>query len=225
MVSKHHYDKISLSKRELGRIYKRLQHVTQLNLRLHLPNCSSVDPYRIDVENALNAHLAQTFDRARYALVVDGMDLEEANLSIESVLALAPHIEVEPYDPGLDAKLRNVLQQLEDLTVQVTRLRRELPLQARDAYEQLVATAEQELKGLLDKEIGADASEASAETDANGDPHIPPDVLSDLNQAIANLSHVRKTLPVQENIIRAHNQVYDFLLDYYNRQKLAQDPE
>lgn len=212
MVSKHHYSKILISKQELATVYKLLKKATEDKLRLHLPKCSAVDPYRVEVENILNRHLAEILADAKYALIVDGIDLEEADVSIQSILTLEPYVQVEPFDPSLDTKLRNVLQEVEDRTIQVTRLRRELPLQARDAYEQLVYTADQELKATFKDE------------ETLADPLCPPldgEISTNFQKTISNLSHIHDNLPVLENKIKLYNQVYDFLVDVYNRQNHA----
>lgn len=209
MVSKHHYPKIALSKQELSKLFKLLKKVLEDKLQLHLPKCGAVDPHRVEVENILNQHLAEILDDVKCSLLVDGIDLEEENMSIPSILALEPYVQVEPYDPELNIKLNDVLREIENQTISITSLRREIPLQTSDAYEQLVITADEEVKAAL----------GEAEI-----PAMPPcspldaQVTTNYQEAIKNLSHVHDNLPVLENKIKSYNQVYDFLVSVYNQQ-------
>lgn len=211
MIAKNHYSKILLSKQELTKVYKTLKQEAETKLLLHLPNCSTDDPYRIDVENVLQEHLSEVFESAKLALIVDGVDLEKENVSIEDFLAVEPHIETVPYDPSINLQLRLILQKVEAKTHQVTRLRRELPFQARDAYEQLIASADREYSAILEKaDLGA-ADEIEIVDEAL--------ILKDYSSAIDNLCEVRKLLPMQQQRVSSYNQVIDFLANLYEAQK------
>lgn len=207
MAAKDHYAKILLSKQQLIDVYKQLKRALETKLLLHLPNCSTHDPYRIEVENVLNEHLTDVLNSTKDALIVDGIDLGEHNISIEEILALESHVEVAPYDPSLNLKLRLVLQEVETQTTKVTRLRRELPLQAKDAYEHLISTADQELKSYVE------------ELDLPVPPSYTLNPQSEesksLGESIINLCEIRKSLPLQESKIRAFNQVVEFLGKVY----------
>lgn len=162
IMSANHYQKILLSKQDLAYLY--LQFVAAANAKIshHLPASDSLDPLRIEVENIVNNHLGEAFEMAKLAFVVDGHDLGELAVSVHELLALRPSEEVVPFDTELNTRLRAVIQQVERETTEVTRLRRELPQQARDAYEALVSATDAEVTAMI-KEMEKKTMEKGAE--------------------------------------------------------------
>lgn len=217
-MSAQHYDKIVLSKQDLAHLYRQFLVASQAKILQHLPVSDRLDPLRVDVENIVNDNLAAAFELAKLAFIVDGRDLAEENVLIRDILALQPLEEVVPFDTELNQKLRAVIQLVEQETTEVTRLRRELPQQTRDAYESLVAGTDQEVTAII-KELGEDESAnvevpSMEETIPNSDA-----IVGDLEESIRVLTGLKNSLPNQRAHLDSLDQTIRFLEDNYKRQE------
>lgn len=217
-MSAQHYDKIVLSKQDLAHLYRQFLAASRAKILHHLPVSDRLDPLRVEVENIVNDHLAAAFEMAKLAFIVDGRDLAEENVLIRDILALQPLEEVVPFDTELNQKLRSVIQLVEKETTEVTRLRRELPQQARDAYESLVAATDHEvtsiIKELADSDLGDLEVPSMEETIPNGDA-----IVADLEESVRVLAGLKSALPNQRAQLDSLDQTIRFLEDNYRRQQ------
>lgn len=218
MSANQHYEKISLTKQDLSHVYKQFVISAQKKIKHHLPVSDSHDPLQIEVENIVNEHLAQVFEMAKSALFVDGHDLGEESILIKDLLSLKPTEEVMPFDAELNQKLRLVIQEVERETTEVTRLRRELPQQAKDAYESLVTNTDYEVTALIkeltrdDMEVPNLPRESEIIPDANG-------ITSELLESVRNLYALKTGLSKQKAQLDSLNHTIQFLEESYSNQE------
>lgn len=218
MSANQHYEKISLTKQDLSHVYKQFVLSAQKKIRHHLPVSDSHDPLQIEVENIVNEHLAQVFEMAKSALYVDGHDLGEESIMISDLLSLKPTEEVMPFDTELNQRLRLVIQQVERETTEVTRLRRELPQQAKDAYESLVTNTDFEVTALI-KELTQDEMDPQ---NLPSESEIIPnasEITSELLESIRNLYALKTGLSKQKAQLTSLNHTIQFLEESYSKQE------
>lgn len=216
-MSSQHYEKILLTKQDLAHVYKQFVYAAQTKIRHHLPGSDSHDPLKIEVENIVNDYLAQVFEMAKHALVVDGQDLGSSEVSIKELLSLTPTEEVVPFDAEVNQRLRSVIQAVEKETTEVTRLRRELPQQARDAYEQLVAATDQEVTAVI-AELGESDALAELPTYDETVPHSA-EIVDELLASVDALHRLKSLLPRQKAQLASLSQTIQFLEDSYKKQQ------
>lgn len=222
MSANQHYEKITLTKQDLSYVYKQFVLSAQRKIKQHLPVSDSHDPLQIEVENIVNEHLAQVFEMAKSAFFVDGHDLGEENIMIKDVLSLKPTEEVMPFDAELNQKLRLVIQGVEKETTEVTKLRRELPQQAKDAYESLVANTDYEVTTLIkdltqgDEEMPSLPSVEEIIPEAN-------EITSELLESIRNLYTLKTSLSKQKAQLDSLDHTIQFIEDSHTKQKREEE--
>lgn len=218
MSASQHYEKISLSKQDLSHVYKQFILSTQRKIRHYLPASDNHDPLLIEVENIVIEHLAQVFEMAKSALIVDGHDLGEENIMIKDLLSLQPTEEVVPFDAELNQKLRSVIQQVEKKTTEVTRFRRELPQRAKDAYESIVTNTDYEVTALI-KEFTPEDDELQ---ELPSDQEIIPnseEITNELLESVKNLYSLKTGLSKQKAQLDSLNHTIQFLEESYAKQE------
>ena len=65
------------------------------------------------------------------------------------MLSLKSKEKIEPFDFELNAQLRDVLEHVEQETIQVSKLRRELPSRARETYDNLISNTDKDVSTIL----------------------------------------------------------------------------
>lgn len=222
MTSYQHYNKILLSKQDLRHVYLQFAEALRAKIQHYLPGSNRQDPLQVQVENILNQHIIEVFELAKYSLVVDGKDLADEKVSIQELLHLQPTEEVVPFDTDLNQSLRSLIEAVEQETTEVTRLRRELPLQARDAYEQLVSTTDDEVTRMF-----AEAKDVDSSPEPSPDSEALLALLgltaSELREefldSIKNLSYLQSELPLHTASIKTLNDTLEFLAEAHETQK------
>lgn len=219
MSANQHYEKILLSKQDLAHLYRQFVVASHAKIEHHLPVSDRHDPLRIEVENIVNDHLAEAFEMAKLAFVVDGRDLGEDDVLIRELLSLQPSEEVLPFDTELNHKLRSIIQQVEKETTEVTRLRRDLPQQAKDAYELLVSATDQEVTTII-KEL-SDSVPLQEEAVPSFEETVPNanEIVGELEESIKSLYELKTALPKHQAQLNSLNETIQFLQDNYNRQQ------
>lgn len=219
MSANQHYEKILLSKQDLAHLYRQFVLASQAKIKHHLPVSDSHDPLRVEVENIITDHLAEAFEMAKLAFIVDGRDLGDDEVSIRDILSLQPSEEVVPFDTQLNHKLRSIIQQVEKETTEVTRLRRELPQQARDAYESLVSTTDHEVTAII-SEL-ADSIPVVKQRIPTVEETVPnlTEIVGELQESVRSLYELKTTLPLHQAQLDSLNQTMQFLEDNYRRQQ------
>lgn len=208
-MSATHYEKLLLSRQDLTHVYEQLINAAQSKISQALPLSGPHDSLRIQVENQVIEDLTQVFEHAKLAFIIDGNDMAESQTSIQDLLSLQPVEEVVPFDTELNKKLRSVLQNVELETTEVTRLRRELPQQARDAYESLVTSTDQEVTAVVSA-----LSEHPEPEELEPFEQVIPDhdvILSELAASIQNLQKLKNILPAQRAQLDTLTDTAEFL--------------
>ncbi|KAF7999358.1 hypothetical protein HF325_006034 [Metschnikowia pulcherrima] len=238
MSAHEHYLKILLTKRELAHVYRQLFYAAQIKIQQTLPGCEPHDQFLTQVQNIINKRIEDTFERAKYALIVDGMDMANDDTSISELFAIRPNEEVVPFDTAMNQQLRDLIEHVERETTEVTRLRRELPQQARAAYEQLVADTDAQVTEIVKAiENGEDqtgvhikdaVNGAEAEDDKfkeieialeNGRSPVPnaEAIKERLLASIDNLYAYKNELPLLGSEIRSLAETVDVLMQIYEK--------
>lgn len=209
------YEKITLSKQDLRYIYGQILNRTTSKLDLHLPSLRS-DPLKNKVANVLDEFLLGTFDLAKSSLVIDGQEMayDDNDNDIKDLLTLKPREKVEPFDLATNSKLRDILLQVEEETTSLTRLRRELPVRVKDAYQKLVTKTDSEVSTLL--------AELDAQTDqTEPDINIPnmDETAADYEKHILILNDLNKTIPARKAELDRYDETILFLEVAYQQQE------
>lgn len=210
MSASKHYEKISLTKQDLAHVYKQFINAVQDKAEHFMPVSGRDDPLRVDVENLVIETITEVFEMAKWAIIVDGNDFSQEDLSVKDVLLLQPTEEVMPFDTQLNLTLRGLIQEVERETTEVTRLRRELPERAKDAYDLLVTTTDQEVTALLKSLNEADeAEEPSPELETT----VPnaDDLTKNYEESILRLQALKRDLPEQITTMGSWGQTMEFL--------------
>lgn len=142
MDFKNGYEKIALSKQEYSHVFENVLQAAMDKLNLHLP-ASENDPLKNEVSAMLEEFLVNSFDSSKYSILADGRDLDDT--SIQDILLLRTLENVEQIDAETTSKLRSILQEFETETVEVTRMRREVPIRASDVYKDVITKVDDEV--------------------------------------------------------------------------------
>lgn len=202
------YEKITLSKQDLRYIYGQILNQTTSKLDLHLPSLRS-DPLKNKVANVLDEFLMETFDLAKSSLVIDGQDItyEGTHQDIKDLLTLKPREKVEPFDLTINSKLRDILLQVEEETTALTRLRRELPIRVKDAYQNLVKKTDSEISTLL-----AELDEQNVTSDPEVTiPDNMDEIANEYEKHILILNDLNKTIPARKAELNRYDDTILFL--------------
>lgn len=142
------YSKIELGTDDVRYLRDELLKAGNDKLALHLPS-SEEDPLKARVNEHVRGFINKIFEMGRYSMVVDGEDMSEH----ESLVKVLDDREekIEPFDSELNARLRQVYDQVDKKTLEVSNLRRTVPRKVVDEYSS-----------------GADANRALTD-DKNGD--------------------------------------------------------
>lgn len=212
MSASKHYEKISLTKQDLAHVYKQFIAAVQDKSEHFMPVSERDDPLRIDVENLVNDTITEVFEMAKWALIVDGHDFNRENISIKDVLLLQPTEEVMPFDTQLNLTLRELIQEVERETTEVTKLRRELPDRAKDAYELLVTATDQEVTTVLE-ELSSEYQNKDPEPLPTMERTIPnaDNLIKDFEESIARLTALKNDLPEHSTRMTSWGKTMDLL--------------
>lgn len=163
------YEKLHLQRQDAIYILSQVKSAVQKKLDLHLPRVSKskqrefkrkrlitqeqdeeTDPVRSNVKNLLDTYINETFELAKFSLVIDGTDFGNSD-SFEKFVndPKRKKIETESFDFELNEKLKKLYYEVEDLTSQITKKRREIPNQLQQRYREV---SERNLKCIEDME-------------------------------------------------------------------------
>lgn len=118
------HQKLQLTKQDLKYVYNQILNEIIGKLNLHLPT-SDNDPMKNKVTNMLHDYLKEVFEMAKHGMVVDGVDMGSSKATgIADLLSLKPKERTEPFDFELNSQLREILQDIEHETIEVTNLRK-----------------------------------------------------------------------------------------------------
>ncbi|KAG5418043.1 hypothetical protein I9W82_004372 [Candida metapsilosis] len=141
------YEKIAISRKELKTLYNNILKSMLLKLNLHLPT-SHYDPVKNEVYSKVESCLLNSFQNLLSSLLVDGAD--RSNESIKELLSVNDKDDdVEPFDIALDNELREILTEYDDVTVELSELKRTLQKGIVGKYQNSVARIDDEVTQII----------------------------------------------------------------------------
>lgn len=214
------YEKIALSKQDLKFVYGQIVSSTISKLDLHLPEKNN-DPMKDNIANLLDEFIVGGFDLLKYALIVDGIDMshESDRESISKILSLKPKEKVEDFDASINAKLRDVLLRVEEETMDVTRLRREIPSRAKEAYKSIVSQTDMEITQILEETESEFIDKNSEEENIMNSIENIDELANEYEKHILRLQQLKNSIPERKAELSRLQETINFLEDAYNKQK------
>lgn len=227
MESNH--DKLQLTKQDLRYIYNELLNNVLTKLNLHLPT-TDTDPLKNQVSNLLHDYVMEVFEIAKYGMIVDGIDMaDKSAYSISELLSIRPKEKTEPFDFELNSQLRSILQSIEQETIQVTKLRREVPNDIHQMYNSLINDTDGEVTSFLqqlDQNHDNDNDNNNNNNNNNNNQSTQPQfhdiprldqMIKDYEAHIQSLSNLKHVIPQQKAELDKLDEITQFLEDKYNQ--------
>jgi kinetochor protein Mis14/NSL1 len=156
MMSQQLHQKVHLVSEDVRWVKSQLTQALDAKINLHLPAGREDDPLRSQVQKQVSDFVAECLEMARHGLIVDGVDMSQRD-SLEQSLTEARE-EMEPFDGELNDRLRELYGRVDAETLQVTELRRRLPLETGRIYAERL----QKEKLLLKETLASITSTKSA---------------------------------------------------------------
>ncbi|KAK6199263.1 kinetochore protein Mis14 like-domain-containing protein [Scheffersomyces amazonensis] len=216
------YEKIAISKQDLKYVYNQILNKTTSKLDLHLPT-SNNDPLKAKVGNLLDEFLLEAFELAKSAFIIDGKDIDAGDqLSISEILSLRAKETVEPFDLNINSRLREILLQVEQETVELTKLRRELPFKAKESYDNLVSSTDKEVSTILELLEQQEKEEEEKDDILMNEDEIPnfSSLLQDYERHILTLNDLKKSIPLRKAELDRFDETIQFLETAYKKQQI-----
>lgn len=226
MSGNNDYEKLQLSKQDLRYLYGQILNNTTSKLDLHLPT-SNNDPLKTKVANLLDDFILDAFEMAKQSIMIDGYDMSGRKnpKPISELLSLKSKEKIEPFDFELNAQLRDVLEHVEQETLQVSKLRRELPSRARETYDNLISNTDKdvstilaELDSELQQELHNDDDDETGKDDLSLMPRIDS-IVEDYQQAFLILNNLKRKIPEQKSELDKLDETIQLLETAYRRQQ------
>lgn len=225
MSGNNDYEKLQLSKQDLRYLYGQILNNTTSKLDLHLPT-SNNDPLKTKVANLLDDFILDAFEMAKQSIMIDGYDMSGRKnpKPISELLSLKSKEKIEPFDFELNAQLRDVLEHVEQETIQVSKLRRELPSRARETYDNLISNTDKDVSTILaelDSELQQELHSDDDEPDKDGSSLIPriDSIVDDYQQAFLLLNNLKRKIPEQKSELDKLDETIQLLETAYRRQQ------
>lgn len=225
MSGTNDYEKLQLSKQDLRYLYGQILSNATSKLDLHLPT-SNNDPLKTKVANLLDEFTLDAFDMAKQAIMIDGYDVSRIKNTqpISDLLSLKSREKIEPFDFELNAQLRDVLEHVEQETIQVTKLRRDLPGKAKESYNSLISNTDNEVSVILaglESESQQELQDDEDEQNSNVLTLIPriDSIVDDYQEALLRLNHLKKSIPEQKSELDRLDETILHLESAYMRQQ------
>jgi len=149
------YEKIAITRKELKTLYNNILKSMVLKLNLHLPTTHN-DPIKNEVYLKVETCLLNSFQNLLCSLLVDGEDRRNEPIR-ELLLVNDKDDEVEPFDVELDNELRTILTEYDDVTVELSELKRSLLKGISEKYQNSVVRIDDEVTRiirLIDENVG-----------------------------------------------------------------------
>lgn len=203
------HEKLQLSKQDLTFIYNQILNETLSKLDLHLPTTND-DPMKHKVTNLLHDFLKDVFEMAKNAMVIDGIDIGDSSTSISDVLSLTPREKTQPFDTELNSQLREILQNIEQETITVTQLRKNVPKDVDDKYSKVVQDVDQTVSSFLNE-----LDSKQVETPTTNDIEIPriQEIIGHYEAHLIQLNELKDTVPKQRVEVEKLGEIAEFLED------------
>lgn len=92
------------------------------------------DPMKAHVEYLVHKFIEDLFEMARHSLIVDGSDISKEAGTLTDILKQKEDEAIEPFDFELNNQLKDLYSQVDDLTLEISNLRRQIPQDIRHSY-------------------------------------------------------------------------------------------
>lgn len=225
MSGNNDYEKLQLSKQDLRYLYGQIFNNATSKLDLHLPT-SNNDPLKTKVANLLDEFILDAFEMAKQSIMIDGYDMSGRKnpKPISELLSLKSKEKIEPFDFELNAQLREVLEHVEQETIQVSKLRRELPSKAKEMYDNLISNTDNDVSAILaelDSELQQELQDDADEPEIDESLLIPriDSIVDDYQQAFLILNNLKRRIPEQKSELDKLDETIQLLETAYRRQQ------
>ncbi|ANB15885.1 MIND complex subunit NSL1 [Sugiyamaella lignohabitans] len=141
------HNKIHLNSEDIRYIKNQLNHSIKSRIDLDLPD-NEDDSLRNQVLSYIQQFIDESFELAKHSLIVDGKDMSGVP-SLEASLTEGKQ-EIEPFDIELNEKLRQLYAKVDQETLKVTELRRNIAQIATSEYQQRADAETRLVDSILD---------------------------------------------------------------------------
>lgn len=207
------YEKIVITRKELKTLYNNILKSMILKLNLHLPT-SHNDPIKNEVYLKVENCLLNTFQNLLSSLLVDGEDRSRESIR-ELLLVNDKDDDVEPFDVELDNELRTILTEYDDLTVELSELKRKLLKGIVEKYQNSVARIDDEVTriiGLIDESVEQRETNNPVDSAIAKLGEVDIDRMNeDYFKYLQKINHLNEKVPLLEKEINEYSKLVDFL--------------
>lgn len=183
----------------------------------HLPEeAEHNDQFKNMVFDRLSHAMIESFDWAKESLVIDGQDETE---SVANIIRLESKETVAPLDTEVNAELRKLINEVEQETIEVTRLRKRLPLELKRQYQDLLTLTDQEVSAMLN-DIDNQVDEDIIEEDRLPKFEDMDALVDDYENSSAILSDLKHSISKTCGEISKIDETLNFLDKAYQQRQL-----
>ncbi|KAK9320782.1 kinetochore protein Mis14 like-domain-containing protein [Lipomyces orientalis] len=199
----HHppiHQKLQLVSQDVLFLQKKFLDVAKTKIDANFPAQPSgeQDPLKQQVEEIVKEFILRTIELSKHSLVVNG--IEGADPSLDSLMKGADldkdeeTDKYEPFDLELNEQVRELYSEIDKETVEVTKLRREGPLRALEAYKSKLDTLDEQRANAQTESMDMDDAEF---VDVKMQEFLPRSeiIAAGFESLIATLRDMKKNVP------------------------------
>ncbi|KAK9354197.1 kinetochore protein Mis14 like-domain-containing protein [Lipomyces doorenjongii] len=199
----HHppiHQKLQLVSQDVSFLQRKLLDIAKAKIDGNFPPQPSggQDPLKEQVEEIVKQFILRTIELSKYGLVVNG--IEGSNPSLDSLMKGADldkeeeADKYEPFDLELNEQVRELYAQIDEETVEVTKLRREAPLRALEAYKSKLDRLDEQRTNAQTDDLAMDDADFA---DMKVEEFLPrrESIIADFEKLISSLREMKKSVP------------------------------
>lgn len=192
-------DKLDVTQRQLRFLHKQFKTILDEKIRVALPEASDEDRVNQEVQLQLDQFLMETMEMAG-----ESMNLVDVNkgTTVKSIIQEVQKEYTQPFDVELNEQVRQLYQEWENETVNVSKLRREAPSLAVAEYTRQEQSLLDELDSQIDKSLDSNSKELldlkkhdRGALPAQNDEEFWKEIASQYKHALTDLYKVNDELP------------------------------
>ena len=207
------YEKIAITRKELKTLYNNILKSMVLKLNLHLPTTHN-DPIKNEVYLKVETCLLNSFQNLLCSLLVDGEDRRNEPIR-ELLLVNDKDDEVEPFDVELDNELRTILTEYDDVTVELSELKRSLLKGISEKYQNSVVRIDDEVTRiirLIDENVGQREKEGVIDDALAKLGDVDIDRMNEeYFKYLQTVNQLSEEVPLLRSDVGAYSKLVDFL--------------
>lgn len=192
------HNKLQLVSEDVKFLKSQFHESAETKLDLHLP---TEDSLKTRVRELVDEFIHETFELARHSMVVNGVDMSTQDTLVDS---LQKEEVVEPFDVELNEKLRNLYAEVDERTLEVTELRRQIPNQASEIYKQKLKQEQDLLDQALPNEDQSTVNDEPISLPINR-------IQTDYEDTLQLIKALSKSVPELYSDLNELQEVIDFL--------------